>query len=372
MVMVPGMYAYLVPSFVAVAALFGLFLLTRLALGGVPLLISVRVFYAMAMLPVAAITTSALWRHLAGPRLVNQESFFAFAALACAIILAVISRRSGSYYILGIPAQDFFDSLHKTIKHKGLAYEENLPDLKIKDGPLLFVEAFEGQDTGHIGAQAGQDTKIVKEIAQGIIGQFSVSGQKPGTPPLLAVFLFLCLGAAIWSHIQISAVNSGFYIGLGQKHLQGGQHETALKAFEMAWEQDTGNSVALLWKGIALAHLERHAMAEASMKEAARLDPTDCEIIINLARLKATVRDPEILDAQEALGLIQGASFCPQTAFFLDTKAAVLARAGDFEQAARVQQEAIELLKSMKAGKELMEEVQHRLMLYEAGLAWSQ
>ncbi|MDI6795489.1 MAG: tetratricopeptide repeat protein [Desulfatibacillaceae bacterium] len=366
------MYAYMVPSLVAVAALFGLFLLTRLALGGVPLLISVRVFYAMAMLPVAAITASAMWRHLAGPRLVAPESFFAFAALACGVVLAVISRRSGSYYILGIPSQDFFDSLHKTLKHKGLSYEENLPDLKIKDGPLLFVEAFEGQDTGHIGAQAGQDKKIVKEIAQGIIGRFSVSGQKPGTPPLLAVFLFLCLGAALWSHIQISSVNSGFYLDQGHKHIQEGQYETALKAFEMAWKQDTGNPVALMWQGVALAHLGRHALAEASMREAARLDPTDCEIMTNLARLKATASDQKILDAQEALALMQRASFCPQTAFFLDTKAAVLARAGDFEQAARVQQEAIELLKTMNAGKELMEQVQHRLSLYEAGLAWSQ
>jgi hypothetical protein len=370
--MVPGMYAYLVPLFVAVAALFGLFVLTRLALGGTPVLVSVRLFYAMAMLPVAAITSSALWKHAAGPRLVEADHFFAFAALACGGVLAVISRRSGSYYILGIPGRDFFDSLYKTLNHMGLAYEENLPDIRIKGGPLLHAEAFEGQDTCQIGAQAGQDKKIVRQIAAGIISRFSVSGQKPGTPPLLAVFLFLCLGAALWSHIQISSVNSAFYIAQGQKHIQAGQYGTALKAFEMAWEQDVGNPAALLWQGVALAHLGRPVQAEASMRQALRLAPEDCETMTHLARLKATARDPAVLDGPEALALMQGASFCPQTAFFLDTKAAVLARAGDFEQAVLVQQEVMASLESLRAGKELMEQVQHRLDLYKAGLAWSE
>ena len=86
----------------------------------------------------------------------------------------------------------------------------------------------------------------------------------------------------------------------------------------------------------------------------------------NYAWLLATNKDPKFRDGEKAVTLALKAVQSKRNGNYLDTLAAAYAEAGKFDEAIRVQKEAVDMLGVSGSKPQLMKEVQDRLNLYKS------
>ena len=120
----------------------------------------------------------------------------------------------------------------------------------------------------------------------------------------------------------------------------------ALEDHDKAIELDPDNPDFYLRRGNL--HILRQAppqAAKADFEKALEIDPDSPEIKNNLAWMMATHPDPEVRDGRRAVKLATEASeaYDHQVAYIVDTLAASHAEAGDFAQAVKWQQRAIDV-----------------------------
>ena len=153
-------------------------------------------------------------------------------------------------------------------------------------------------------------------------------------------------------------------VGLARTCHLAGRWEEALTHFDQATELDPKNPGILCSRGDLLADMGRYADALADYANAIELEPRFAHAYRNGAWLLATCPDEQFHDPQNAImGARQALEFeYGDRHVALDTLAAALASAGEFEEAVSTLEEAIEIAPSaMRA------EYVARIKLYEAG-----
>lgn len=143
-----------------------------------------------------------------------------------------------------------------------------------------------------------------------------------------------------------------------------GRHDAALQDFTDAIRTNPKSSRAYSNRAATWAYKGEYAKAVEDNTEAIRLDARDAYGYNNLAWLKATCSEDQFRDGTKAVELAKKA--CELTEWgspiFLDTLAAAFAEAGEFENAVKWQEKAVEMAPAReKAGYE------SRLMLYQQG-----
>ena len=143
-----------------------------------------------------------------------------------------------------------------------------------------------------------------------------------------------------------------------------GQLSEALKHFQRVLQIDPNNARAHYQVGTTLAALGRFQEALAHYDDAVRRSPQNALALNNLAWLLATCPLAEVRDAKRALQLAERLAKLqrPGRFTFLDTLAAAHAEAGQFDEAVRWQEKAIQL-----APAEQQDELRGRLEMYRQG-----
>jgi tetratricopeptide (TPR) repeat protein len=202
--------------------------------------------------------------------------------------------------------------------------------------------------------------------------------------------------AFLTKQIQASPRNAQLYVARGAAHDEAGQHDKAINDFGLALQLDPRSAEAHLNRGIAWmteekwdqaiadfdavvkldpgiasvyanrgwAKQSRHdyAGAVADYGKALKLNPRDEAALNNAAWLRATCPDAQYRDGARA---VKNATLAAEATDFknpnsLDTLAAAYAESGDFEQAVKWAQQALEL-----AAPEAKQAHADRLKLYE-------
>ena len=156
------------------------------------------------------------------------------------------------------------------------------------------------------------------------------------------------------------------YVERGRLLARGGQAERAISDFGEAIALAPKYHAAWRIRGMAQYRAGRHDLALADLNEALRLDAKDSVARNELAWLLATSPKDAVRDGRLAVDLARAAA--EQSGWknpgLLDTYAAALAEAGQFAEAVKWQQQALELpglAGEAKAGAE------QRLRLYREG-----
>jgi tetratricopeptide (TPR) repeat protein len=122
-------------------------------------------------------------------------------------------------------------------------------------------------------------------------------------------------------------------------------HDHAIADFNEAIKLDPGHAIAYDGRARSWLAKQEYASALADFTEAIRINPKAAASHNTRAWLLATCRDAKFRDGKKALE--SATTACEVTnwkqASFLDTLAAALAETGDFEQAVKRQNEAIDL-----------------------------
>ena len=161
------------------------------------------------------------------------------------------------------------------------------------------------------------------------------------------------------------------YYNRGLTYRGKGDYEQAIGDFDKALELDPKNAKAYSSRGVAYAAKGDHDRAIRDFDQAIELNPAYAHGYNNLAWILATHPEPQLRDGAEAVRLAERA--CELTHYespaTLDTLGAAYAEAGQFDQAVKTAQQAIQL--ALAAGnEELAKDVQRHLQLYRAEQPW--
>ena len=122
-------------------------------------------------------------------------------------------------------------------------------------------------------------------------------------------------------------------------------------------------------RGTTYRLMGQYDRAIADFKKAIEINPLVAEAYNNLAWLLATAKVPDYLNGKKAVELARKA--CELSEWkdpnYLDTLAAAYARVGDFENAVKWQEKALESSKSARKP-----ELQRRLDFYRESKPWSE
>lgn len=169
--------------------------------------------------------------------------------------------------------------------------------------------------------------------------------------------------------IERSPEDTGLLDLLGERLIESGRENEAETALRMALSIHPCEVRPRLRLTMMLGAAGREVEQLALLEEAHRACPGTPALQNALAYILATARDPELSDPERALGLsvevVQGAD--ERHPGHLDTLAAVYARLGDFKRAAKLQGEALLLVREAGVSGDLDETFESRLRAYEAG-----
>jgi len=167
--------------------------------------------------------------------------------------------------------------------------------------------------------------------------------------------------------LRIKPDNAEAHSNLGSALAGQGRIAEAIAEFAAALRIKPDNAEAHYNMGLALASQGRISEAIAEYRETLRLNPDLAPALYELAWILAVDRNASLRNGAEAIQLAE--RLCAvtgnQQAKALDVLAIAYAEAGQFTDAIRVAQKAIELA-SAAGQQELAQQVQERLKLYQA------
>jgi tetratricopeptide (TPR) repeat protein len=149
----------------------------------------------------------------------------------------------------------------------------------------------------------------------------------------------------------------------GEAYHRLGEYEKAIADLTLAIElAPQNNAVAFAQRGNVRAELGDYGRAINDFRQALAVDANSAEVHRSLAWLLATCPDQTYRNAKQALSAAEKAATLatPGDPFVLDALAAANANAGQFDRAARIQQEAIVNVPADFAGP-----FRERLAMYE-------
>jgi len=158
-----------------------------------------------------------------------------------------------------------------------------------------------------------------------------------------------------------------------QAYINRGYARTALKQaaravadFDRAIKLEPQSANALNGRGLALRARGQYGKAAADLDEALRLQPENAARLIARAQLWATCPEARYRDGKKAVDAATRASELTawKGPYALDALAAALAESGDFDQAARREQEAIDQTPAAEADRDELARRRERLALY--------
>jgi len=156
---------------------------------------------------------------------------------------------------------------------------------------------------------------------------------------------------------------------LGMLYLAAKQPRQAVKRFSRSIELDDKNFAS--WRGRSDAEISigDHQAALADLEQALTLEPNDSGVLNNLAWLLATSPDDAIRDGKRAIELARKA--CEETTWkqphIISTLAAGYAETGDFAEAKKYSQQAVD---SEDSSPEVKKQLEGELASYGAQKPW--
>jgi len=169
--------------------------------------------------------------------------------------------------------------------------------------------------------------------------------------------------------LQIAPNSAEVYNSLGTALLQKGAVDEAIVQFQKALQIKPAYATAHYNLGNAFFQKGGTAEAIRQYQQALQISPADADAQNNLAWILATCAEPSLRNGRQAVDLAQKANeiYGGTNPFILHTLAAAFAEAGQFADAKRAVQKAVELAQT--AGKQdLVEQFNGELKRYEAGL----
>ena len=156
---------------------------------------------------------------------------------------------------------------------------------------------------------------------------------------------------------------------LGMLYLAAKQPREAIRRFSRALEIDADNFPCRRGRSDAAISIGDHPAALADLEKAHALKLDDSGVLNNLAWLLATSPDDDLRDGKRAIELATKA--CEETkweeAHIISTLAAAYAESGDFDNARKYSQRAVD--EGVQAD-EVKEQLEAELASYEAGKPW--
>lgn len=161
-----------------------------------------------------------------------------------------------------------------------------------------------------------------------------------------------------------------FYVERAQVYEAEGQYETALADLDQAMTLRPDNAKYRYLRGIAYAYAGDDEAAKQDFARAEAMDPNSAESYNARAWLMATAPNPQMRDGKKAVE--SGTRACEMTDWkdpdMLGTLAAAYAEAGDFDNAIKWQQKAVDLTSPTLLVT--LNERQARLALYQSRRPW--
>jgi tetratricopeptide (TPR) repeat protein len=151
-------------------------------------------------------------------------------------------------------------------------------------------------------------------------------------------------------------------------YLVGGQPRKSIETFTKVIELEPENYRALRFRGDANLNTGNHAAAVADFDAAYKLNQEDEGLLNNFAWVLATSPDDKVRDGRRAVELATKAAELSSHSVphILSTLAAAYAETGDFENAKKWSQKAVDLGENDETREQLSKE----LASYEAGKPW--
>jgi tetratricopeptide (TPR) repeat protein len=160
---------------------------------------------------------------------------------------------------------------------------------------------------------------------------------------------------------------------MGELLIAAGKPEEAVEHLNEALQTSAGNSNVYAELGTAYNQLGKYDLAIQDWTKAIELAPDNADVLNDAAWLLATVSDESVRDADKAIEFAGRA--CEITwgknPGFLDTLAAAYAAAGRFGEAVKTAEQAVDIADA-DGQKDLSNEIQQRLKLYQAGQPYRQ
>jgi tetratricopeptide (TPR) repeat protein len=169
--------------------------------------------------------------------------------------------------------------------------------------------------------------------------------------------------------LQINPSHAGAHLNLGNALLQKGKAEEAIIHYQSALQLNPASATAHGNLGSALLQKGRAAEAIAQFQQALQIEPADPRAKNNLAWLLATCPEASLRNGRQAVELARQANDLTggKNPVILHTLAAAFAEAGQFSEAIRTAQTAIQLARA--AGQpDLAASLNDELKRYQAGL----
>jgi tetratricopeptide (TPR) repeat protein len=153
---------------------------------------------------------------------------------------------------------------------------------------------------------------------------------------------------------------------IAEAYLESNDIPAALKHFDAVSQLQPKNAGPLR-KRARIYHLQLHdyGKAVAEYRKVTQLTPTDATAWNSLAWIQATCPEASVRDGKEAVECAKRACAVRKTPMFIETLAAAYAESGDFDEAVKIQTEALRTRGFFRSAEQLRR-LQARLELYRS------